>query len=201
MVQANSPGRAQPRIKTIDVEANLLAERIGERERLLDALSKRALAGFLVLGFALVALPAAYKLQAKTVVKEAEAHVAATTAEKLLADKKAILTSAQPVVQETEMLSRVRSYATNTLAGIGGILNSSSDKMVLALMKVEILGGEMKVSLRADAESYPVARDFVAKLAKLPKAKQVTLKSWRQNEEFGPNAVSFEVQHSAGVGQ
>jgi len=201
MVQANLHGRAQPKIKTIDVETNLLSERISERERLLDALTRRAIIGILVLCFAIIALPTAYRVQAKTTERAAAASIAATKAEKLLADKRAILTSAQPVVQETEMLSTVRTYSGNLLGQVGRFLNSSTDKMVFSNIRIDVLGGDLKLTGRADAESYAVARDFVARLAKLPNAKQVTLKKWRQNSDFGAAGVTFEVEYSAGVGK
>lgn len=201
MVQVNSPGRVPHKIKSIDVETNLLAERIGERERLLEALSKRALAGFLVLGFAIVSLPIAFRFQAKTAERLVLAKADASRFQSVLTDKKAILTTAQPVVQETAMLGTARLYASNLLTQIGGFLNCASDKMVFSAIKIDVLGGDAKFSARADAETYGAARDFVEKLAKLPGAKQVTLKKWRQNPEFSATGVTFEIEHAAGVGK
>lgn len=200
MVQASSPGRAQHKSKTLDVEVNLLAERIQERERLLDALSKRAIAGLLVLAFGAFSLPAAYRLQDRAAQKASQALEAAALVQRELAERQTILTSAKPAMQETQMLESVRGYSSNLLLQLSGFLNAATDKMALSTLKVEVIGGTMKVSGRADAESYAVARDFVAKLAKLPGTNQVTLKKWYQNPEFARNGVTFEVDHSAQVG-
>ena len=201
MVEASSPGRVSPRIKSIDVEANLLGERIAERERLVDAMSRKAFAGLGILLFGLLVLPAAYRLQARMGKKALAAVEAEGVVARQLADRNEILKLQQPKLEDTQMLDTLHLYADNYFTQLTSLLNSASSGMVFASIKCEVLGGEMKIAAKADAESYSIARDFVAASGKSPKTKSATLKGWRRNEEFGAAGVSFDVEKTAEVGQ
>lgn len=201
MVEVSSPGRVSPRIKSIDVEANLLGERIAERERLADAMSRKAFASIGVLLFGLLVLPAAYRLQAKMGIHAASAQDAQVIAERQLADRKAVLALQQPKLQDTQMLDTLHTYADNYFEQLTLLLNSASSGMVFSSVKCDVLGGDMKVVAKADAESYGIARDFVATLGKGPKTSTATLKGWRRNEDFGAGGVSFDVETTAKVGK
>lgn len=201
MVEASSPGRVSPKIKSIDVDANLLSERITERERHLEALSRRGLAGFGVLVFAIVALPTSYGLQGKMAER---AHAVATReadAAKRLADRKAVLAALQPKMQSTAMLATIRGYSGDFLKQFASFTNSANSRMVFSGVKAEVNGGQVRLSGRADAESYGAAREFVDRLAKLPQTKSAELKQWRQNDEFAEGGVAFEVERVAEVGK
>lgn len=201
MVEASSPGRVSPRIKSIDVEANLLGERIAERERLLDAMSRKALASLGLVLFGLVILPAAYRLQAQVSQKAIAAKAAEGIAARALAERKAVLEVQQPKLKDSQMLDTLHTYSENFFTQLAGFANSASAGMVFSTIKSEVLAGEMKIMAKADAESYSIARDFVAVAGKVPKAKTATLKGWRRNEEFGPSGVSFDVEFTAEVGK
>lgn len=99
------------------------------------------------------------------------------------------------------MISDTRTFSSNLLEQTLTVLNASDSDMVFSSIKIEVLGGDMKLSGRADAKSYRVARDFVTRLANAKGTKSAVLKQWRLNEEFGPNGVAFEVDRVAGVGR
>lgn len=197
-MEVSSPGRVQPKIKSIDVEANLLAERIAERERLLEALTRKALAALGVLIFALLVLPLVYRMQARVAgAAHAAALIEADVAKKLAA-RKAVLNAMLPKVEGTALVERVHSDSFSVLSLLSGFVDASNDRMVLSSLRGEVVGGDVKTVARADAESYSAAREFVDAIGRLPGTKSAVLKQWRQNEEFGAGAVNFEVEH---VGQ
>lgn len=201
MVEASSPGRVSPKIKSIDVEANLLSERMSERERLLDALSRKGLAALALLVFTVFVLPAAYQIQSRMAAKEKTIAVEESTVARKLSDLKTQLAGVQPGIQDNQMLDLSRTYSGNFLSQITALLESSSSRMVFSGLKCEVLGGDLKVSAKAQAESYADARVFVDKSAKLPKTKSAVLKQWRQDAEFATSGVAFEVERVAEVGK
>lgn len=201
MVDVSTSGRAQPKTRTINVEANLLSERLIERSRLLDALSRKAFWGIGILVFALMVLPTAYRVQYRLGKRAAVLAVEANTLQRNLANKQAIVESSKPAVEDSRMISDTRIFSANLLDQMLAVMNASDSDMVFSSIKVEVLGGEMKLSGRADAKSYRVARDFVTRIAKAEGTKTAVLKQWRINEEFGPNGVAFEVDRTAGVGK
>lgn len=201
MVDVSTPGRAQPKTRTINVEANLLSERLIERTRLLDAMSRKAFWGVGILVFALMVLPTAYRMQRDLGKRAAALAIEAGTLQRNLANKQAIVESSKPAVEDSRMISDTRSFSSNLLEQTLTVLNASDSDMVFSSIKIEVLGGDMKLSGRADAKSYRVARDFVTRLANAKGTKSAVLKQWRLNEEFGPNGVAFEVDRVAGVGR
>ncbi len=201
MVDVSTPGRAQPKTRTINVEANLLSERLIERTRLLDAMSRKAFWGVGILVFALMVLPTAYRMQRDLGKRAAALAIEAGTLQRNLANKQAIVESSKPAVEDSRMISDTRTFSSNLLEQTLTVLNASDSDMVFSSIKIEVLGGDMKLSGRADAKSYRVARDFVTRLANAKGTKSAVLKQWRLNEEFGPNGVAFEVDRVAGVGR
>lgn len=201
MVDVSSPGRALHKTKSINVEANLLAERLGERGRLLDAMSRKAFWGVGILVFALMVLPSAYRVQDRLSKKAASRAAEASVVMREVADKQAILDSAKPVVEDSKMLTDSRKFSDSLLRQLSVVLNASDSDMVFSAIKVEVIGGEMKLTGRADAKSYRIARDFVNRISKAPDTKAASLKQWRLNDDFGPNAVGFEVERTAEVGR
>lgn len=201
MVDVSTPGRAQPKTRTINVEANLLSERLIERTRLLDAMSRKAFWGVGILVFALMVLPTAYRMQRDLGNRAAALAIEAGTLQRNLANKQAIVESSKPAVEDSRMISDTRTFSSNLLEQTLTVLNASDSDMVFSSIKIEVLGGDMKLSGRADAKSYRVARDFVTRLANAKGTKSAVLKQWRLNEEFGPNGVAFEVDRVAGVGR
>lgn len=201
MVDASSPGRALPKTRSINVEANLLAERIGERERVLEALSRRAFWGVGIFVFAMLVLPTAYRIQDRLSAKAGKLESESELLQRQVANQQAILDTARPVVEDSKMIGDTRMFAQNVLRQLSVVINSADGDMVFSSLKVDILGGEMKLGARADAKSYRVARDYIGRITKASGTKSAVLKQWRLSEQFGPNSVSFELERTAEVGR
>ncbi len=201
MVDVSSPGRAAPKVKSINVEANLLSERIAERERLLDTLSRKAVAALLVLVMAAITLPASYRLQSRMAAKAESVQQTEAALARDLGALKTELDSTKPMMQDNQMMGTSRTYSHNFMHQLISFLNASGSSMVFSSVKGEVLGGELKISASADAETYAAARDFVDTTGKTDRTKSSVLKLWRHNPDFGPNGVTFEVEKMAVVGQ
>lgn len=201
MVDASSPGRALPKTRSINVEANLLAERIGERERVLEALSRRAFWGVGIMVFAMLVLPTAYRVQDRISGRADKVSAESALLQRQVANQQAILDTARPVVEDSKMIGDTRMFAQNVLRQLSVVINSADGDMVFSSLKIDVLGGEMKLGARADAKSYRVARDYIGRISKAPGTKSAVLKQWRLSEQFGQNSVSFELERTAEVGR
>lgn len=201
MVDASSPGRALPKTRSINVEANLLAERIGERERVLEALSRRAFWGVGIMVFAMLVLPTAYRVQDRISDKADKVSAESALLQRQVANQQAILDTARPVVEDSKMIGDTRMFAQNVLRQLSVVINSADGDMVFSSLKIDVLGGEMKLGARADAKSYRVARDYIGRISKATGTKSAVLKQWRLSEQFGQNSVSFELERTAEVGR
>lgn len=201
MVDVSSPGRALPKTRSINVEANLLAERIGERERVLEALSRRAFWGVGILVFAMLVLPTAYRIQDRLSSKADMLSAESALLQRQVANQQAILDTARPVVEDSKMIGDTRMFSQNVLRQLSVVINSADGDMVFSSLKIDVLGGEMKLGARADAKSYRVARDYIGRISKAAGTKSAVLKQWRLSEQFGQNSVSFELERTAEVGR
>jgi cell division protein FtsB len=188
----SSSGLGAPKARTLDLEANLLAERLVERARTMDQ-SRRILLALALTGFfALLVLPTLHS----------QARIAARTAlkaQKAAEEKRTILNQLSQE-EKSAMLPRERKEMLETqnkrfgwvLTQVASLLNSIPHSMALSALRVTIVGGSLTLEGTADAEHFETARNFVETAAKTPGTTDALLVSTRRNESFAPEAVTFE---------
>lgn len=202
MIGTSSSGFGQqPKTRSLDLEANLLAERIQERQAVFAA-SKKALALILLLVFASVLiLP---YLAGKVATKRADylkANKRALALAAQLQEAKAAKDAASQTLVFNNMLNETKARAETFCGRIILLLNLVPPNVALSTMKAEVLGGELQIRSVADAESLSGARSFVQQAANIPASKDSLLVSAKRNDTLADGGVGFEFIHRAQVGR
>jgi len=193
-------GRAEHK-KTINVEANLLAERHSSKLKVAQVARKRLAFVAASLAFGCVILPLLFRWQARS------ATVAASVASKEadLAKRLSALGSERdasvPKIADTEMVQIMRSQSDALLGQMILVLNSVPRSAVISSLRTEIIGGTVTMSCTAEADRFEGMREFLALAAKGPRAESTVLSSSKRSETLGKDGVQFQFVKKARVGQ
>lgn len=202
MFDANTAGRAAPpKSKTINVEANLMAQRLIERRALLESNRRRVLILSAIIFSAMLSLPAlvAWLSAATDAAQGAERRE--SQLRKRIADMKVKQDSARPVIQESQLLSVVGIRSNAYLGRLAQFLNCVETDMALSSLKVEVIAGQMKITSTAEAESYETYKKFVTRCQEAVGMDNVFPRSVKASSLLGPKGVVFDIEHKAKVGQ
>ncbi len=174
------------------MEANLLSERLFARERVYER-SRRVLFGMaFLLAFALVVLPAVYGRQKEAARQAIEAGQKAAVMARELEGLSPAVEAATPHIAHQEMLDTERRRSALFLGHVAGLLNTVPTKMALSRVRADIIGGEMTLRGKADAEDFATAQYFVEQAAADESADDALLISTRRNDALAVGGVTFE---------
>lgn len=202
MFDASTAGRGpQPKTKTINVEANLMAQRLIERRQLQESTRRRMMLFLAVAFSAVFSLPALFtwmstsvRVSGQTLDREADIR------RRLLAIQQKAET-ARPAIQESQLLGVVRGRANTYLGRVAEFLNCVEPDMALKSMKVEVLAGNMKISAQAEAENYEAYKKFVSRCQEAVGKENVFPRSVKASSLLGDKGVVFDIEHKVQVGQ
>lgn len=201
MLEANTSGRAAHKIKSINVHANLLSQRLAERSRL----SKAALGKMVGLGVVIVlssaTLPLLYGAAMRTRAASAAAEAALASLKTEVAKAREASKLAAPRIMTREILSKTQRYGGQFLGQVLMVMASVSRGMVLKGLKAEVNGGEVTITAQAEAENFTAAQSFLdqARVGSAPGS--AGFNSTRQSNLLGKAGLSFEFVKKASVGQ
>lgn len=192
MRDASSYGHGALESRTINVEANLLAARLGERERIVEGSRRRLAVILLTVVAGGLALPPLFRLQnkAKLNALHAQQRVAALAAN--MTSLSQAQTAVQPKLAIEEMRAYVKLQARTYLGHLFLVMNAVPKSVVLGNLKGELMGGELKITGQADAEDYGAARNFVSNAGEGPNVQDTVLSTTRRSDTLGPAGVSFD---------
>lgn len=202
MFDASTAGRGpQPKTKTINVEANLMAQRLIERRQLQESTRRRMILFIAVACSAVFSLPALFtwmstatRVAASTMNREADLR----TRLNAIREKQE---TARPAIQESQLLGVVRGRANTYLGRVAEFLNCVEPDMALKSLKVEVLAGSMKISAQAEAESYESYKKFVVRCQEAVGKENVFPRSVKASSLLGDRGVVFDIEHKVQVGQ
>jgi hypothetical protein len=200
VTEASSPGRAAPKIKSINVHANLLSQRLEERERLRVAGNKKLLFVMAAVAATLMILPWMFGLSQAASKK-------AATLEKTLASLKGEVTKLresskliEPQVQNLEMMSKSRANLSAFLAQAVATMKAVGPDMVVANFRCDVLGGDMTITIKADSEGYGAAERFLEKARLGVPPDKAGFTTTRRSDLLHKGGVSFEFVKKVVVG-
>lgn len=191
MLDASSAGRGQPKFKTINVEANLLAERAAERSQLRQAIRQRGVALVLLTVLGGIACPPLYAWQQKQAVKAAAAAATARTVAAQLSDLRRVQESAAPAMKDSEMRRKAASNAAHYFGRIMEFLDCAKPGVSLATVQGALTNGELKLTLRGEAVDFAHYLRYIENLQKAVGKDSVLPKSTLEGGSGLP--VTFEV--------
>ncbi|HEY3779772.1 MAG TPA: hypothetical protein VGL56_01720 [Fimbriimonadaceae bacterium] len=192
-------GRVAPKSKSINVEANLLAERLQNRTRLREQVRKRLVSYFVGITVVAIVLPPLHRMYIKT----AADYKAAISGDKLLTAKlngvQKQQDSVAPVLQDKKTLDSLHNHAREYLGRLILFFNNVSPEVSLSSLTVQWKEQKMDFNIQAQAISYKAAADFVSQTGKSPEAKQTTLSTMNSDTSMGPDGVNFGLDQLVSV--
>ena len=192
-------GRVAPKSKSINVEANLLAERLQNRTRLREEMRKRFVTYFVGVTLVAIVLPPLHRFYEKT---DAQYKVA-IAGDNLLSTKLSTVQkqqdSVKPVIQDKQTLDSLHRHAQEYLGHLTLFLNNVSPEVSLSTLSVQWKDKLMDFNIQAQSVSYKEAADFVALTGKSPNATQTTLSTMNSDTTMGPDGVNFGLEQQVSV--
>lgn len=199
MLEASSTGHAPPRNKTINTEVNLLAEWQRERGRVNELITRQmvALALFALVAFSSV--PFLVRAQAAANERLTKAKYAVQGTSTLLADLESKQKAAKPRIDESEMHETVRHEATQFLGHAVKVINAAPAGMAFDTVGADVIGGELAIRCKADAESNSVVQYFIDHAGRGENVNSTLLATAQKNGKLSRDGVGFEYVKRIGV--
>lgn len=192
-MDSNTLGRASRSTKSINVEANLLAERLAERSRIAESSRRKlvVLVGATLL--CIVAGPSLVRYQSEAARTQGKAQVRADQMSKRRTELEQQVEEAQPKLKESELMGGLRGQSEGVLQQLTGLLNAVPAGVALNGVKLDVVGGAMTFQCSAEAESFEQAQAFLANVRSEPGSKDAFLSSARQSALISPTGVGFDL--------
>jgi hypothetical protein len=199
MLQGSLFGRAEGK-RTINVQANLLSERLQERKAVVISAQRKLIFVAVSVALGSVAVPWLLSVRGDWARK---AQVAGAKTSGLSAELDKLRSSreqAVPQINESDMASMLQRRTHAFLGQVSYVLNGVSPSMACSSVRAEVAGGEASIVFRADAADVDAVRQFVSKTAGGPGSKSAALTATRKSDVLGPTGVSFDFVKRAQVG-
>ncbi|HVT11078.1 MAG TPA: hypothetical protein VHE55_02330 [Fimbriimonadaceae bacterium] len=193
-------GREAPSTRRIDVEANLLEGWLGERQRMRREIQLRivGIAGIAILGF--WGTSEVNRWRAGIAVKEQPVQQRLRAIQAQFA-KVVPTNSGTPEADIEKMVATSKTHADAYMAQIIALLNTSSSSMAISSLKADVLGGEVKLTGQADAETYYAASQFIQQNNDPTKGMNAAQLSTTRSDLLATDGVSFQFVKKARVAQ
>ncbi|MEA2554352.1 MAG: hypothetical protein QOJ65_2528 [Fimbriimonadaceae bacterium] len=199
MLEVSSTGPAQLKHKTINAEVNLLTEWQRERSRVNEQIARTAGVLALILLVAFGSLPFLLKsfwisterlTASRTALKDVSADlVLLETARK----------EAKPRIDQSAMHETVTHEARQFLGHTMLVLNSASAGMAFETVTSNVIGGELTLHVKADAESNAVAQTFIEQAGGGPNVNSTLLATAQKNGKLSADGIGFDYVKRIGV--
>lgn len=193
-------GREAPSTKRIDVEANLLQEWLLERRDTKKQIQLRivGIAGLAILGFYCISHLNSWKAGFAAKQKPLAQRL------KAVQDQFTKMQPATGGASDADVQKLVQSANKNAdayMAQIIGLMNSGSSSLALSSLKVDVLGGEVKLTGQADAETFYAANEFIQRNNDASKGWNATQISTSRSDLLATDGVSFQFVKKVKVSQ
>jgi hypothetical protein len=201
MPQTSLLGPASPKQRTINVEVNLLAEWNERRQRLRD--ERLRWSGFLatVVLVGVVAVPMLGNLAAQQQARAKRALAVEESKRKAYLALAAKRDLVQPKLDGDATLQLCRARSKALMGHMLDVLNRCTPQLAAESLDAAVLGGELTLRLKAQAETYPAAQEYVADASGGKGVLSAILATARINPSLGPDGVTFEFAKKIEVGK
>ena len=190
-MQGNITGSAQHKVKTINVEVNLLDAWSDQRVELEANVTRKIIllvAIVLVVGLALPFLAAKQSLMASSSTTS-QSELEKNLKIKNELDRQA--KSVAPTIQMDEMIARCHRFSNSYLNELTRVINAAPTPMYFEQFQTEVSGGECSIKVLATASSPEVGRSFVDTASKGSNVLSAIQTSVRQGK-LSDSSVKFD---------
>ena len=192
MLDVSSHGRVAPKTKTINVNANLLSQRLAEREHIREWIRKRLIFIGLCIVVAVIALPPLHRVQRKALANAAQLKKKEAAIAQQVIDLQKQQDTVKPAVASEHLLSSIGKNSREFLGHVFLLLDNVSPAISLSTFKANMNSGMLELGTQADAINYQAAQVFVAECERTPRQQGTYVSSMRSNSEVGDEGVSFD---------
>ncbi|MEI7986114.1 MAG: hypothetical protein WCI55_10840 [Armatimonadota bacterium] len=182
MVQGNTTGSAQHKVKTINVEVNLLDAWVTQRVDLEGTFYRKVVALALILLLGAFVLPVLLANRSSTAVKY---KLAQTNLETQIKRKESLQKTAKqvtPSIQMDDMVVRCHRFSNSYLNELTKIINSAPTLMYFEQFQTEVVNAECTIKVLANAANPDIGREFVDSASKGTNVLAATQTSVRQSQ-------------------
>ncbi len=189
----SSPGKGlQPKIRSINVEANLLAQWLETRQERSRSIRHWSIAGFGLLALIMVIFPPLIVQERGAVAALSQAQSVLQGVEKGLAEYRQEHEAIQPALKAQQRLVETRANTLNYLAQITQILNSAPAGVEFGTVKAALLSGELSLQVQAEAKDSGLAAQFVEQASQGEGMLSALQTSSQASQTLGARGVAFE---------
>lgn len=190
-MDASTTGSGQHKIKTINVEVNLLDAWAVQR---IDLESKAFRKLILLAGlafFATVMIPLLASLGSEKAKRLATANANLANFTHSRDDLEKEAKKVAPALARNEVLTRSHQMSTSFFDELARVINASPSEMYFEQLQTEITGGECLMKIIADATTQEVGREFVAK-AGMGKNTLISNQTSIRQGQISENSIKFD---------
>jgi hypothetical protein len=177
-----------------------MAERLGDRARCKELAQRKLISIIAVIVFSLLSIPPLFQLRGTAMAKATRAEKVAAAAAAELANVQQQHATAAPIIAERDMLELVKFRADLFIGNVVQIFNSVGSAIALTTLRAEVMGGDLRITCKAEAETYVTAKEFVSLAGSGSNVQDAVLVSTRTSSTLGPQGVSFEFMKKVTVG-
>lgn len=183
-------GHARHEHRSVNVELNLLTERLRERKRLVEQTRRWSLALVGSLVFSVLLVTGLLDWYRNTKADAARLNLKRSRLAEPAATLKARAEVAGRQLDVSAMLSASSDNTGRFMGALLSALNSIPPTVAISKLHAEVIGGTLTVTGGADAESLRDAQELVLSLKQ--GQSEVVLTSARRNDYLGAGGVGFE---------
>ena len=200
-MDASTTGSAQQhKIKTINVEVNMLDAWVVQRVELEGKVLRKLLllAGILVASVVVIPSLASVGAEKAHGLRIAESTLANQVRERDDLEKRA--KEAAPGIARDMIVMRCHDYSGYFLQELARVINAAPEQMYFEQMQVEVTGGDSTIKVVANAVHAEVGRYFVSEAGKGPNVQSSTQTSVKQSQ-LSETAIKFDYIKKVSLGQ
>ena len=201
MLEASTTGHAQPKHKTINAEVNLLTEWQKDRGKVNDQIARVAGLMALVAALAFGTVPFLVRGYHDSGDRLRMSQDSLKRVSGVLTGLQQARKEAKPRIDQSAMHDTVVREANQFLGHTVLVINSASAGMAFEKVSANVIGGEMTIDCKADAESNLVEQTFIDQASRGPNVESTLLQTAQKSTTLSHDGVSFECKKTVGVTQ
>ena len=181
-MQGNITGSAQHKVKTINVEVNLLDAWVVQRVDLEGIFFRKVLllASIILAGIFVVPMLLGQRANIASDFKRSETELQLLSDQRNELQKRA--KAVAPSIQMDDMVVRCHRFSISYLNELTKIINSAPSLMYFEQFQTEVTNGECSAKVLANAASPDIGREFIDKASKGSNVLAATQTSVRQSQ-------------------
>ncbi len=190
-MQGNITGSAQHKVKTINVEVNLLDAWVGQRAELEFTFYRKIFVLTIIILSAAIAFPILIQQNSASTLALMQSEASLALSNKAKSELQSKAKAIMPSIQMDDMVIRSHRFSNSYLNELTKVINSAPSEIFFEQLTTEVNQGECTIKVLANAANPDVGREFVDNASKGPNVLSATQTSVRQSQ-LSKNSIKFD---------